>query len=127
MSDIQFTQGEDVEVGLTLTDSSDVAINITGDTFDAKIKDMADIDTELASFSFAITDGAAGKVSFYLTDVQTLAIPPTVIFNAKGAETSTPDRLLFYDIFRVDHTTSLKKVLTSGVVKIYPCMSYDGV
>ena len=127
MSDIEFTQGEDVALGLTITDGDDIAIDVTGDSFDAKIKDISDIDTDLAAFAFTITDGPAGKVAFNLTDVQTLGIPPTVEYNAKGLESSTPLHILMYDIFRVDHTSTLKRKLVSGKVKVFPCMSYDGV
>jgi len=127
MSDIEFTQGEDVAMGLTITDGNDVAINITGDTFDAKIKDISDIDNDLATFAFTITDGPAGKVTFNLTDIQTLAISPTVEYNAKGLEVSTPVHILMYDIFRTDHSSSLKRKLVSGKVKVFPCMSYDGI
>ncbi len=127
MSDIEFTQGEDVALGLTITDGDDVAIDITGDTFDAKIKDISDIDTDLATFAFTITDGPAGKVTFNLTDTQTLAIPPTIEYNAKGVEVSTPLHIFMYDIFRTDHTSTLKRKLVSGKVKVFPCMSYDGV
>jgi len=126
MSDISFTQGEDVTIGLTITDADDVAIDITGDTFDAKIKDISDIDTALVDFTYSITDGPAGKVSFTLTDVQTLTVPPTVEYNAKGVEASTPLRVLMYDMFRTDHNTTLKRKLVSGLVKVYPCMTYDG-
>ena len=126
MSDIQFTQGEDVAIGLTITDGDDVPIDITGDTFDAKIKNIDDIDTELVSFAYSITDGPAGKVTLTLTDIQTLSILPTVVFSQKGIESATPDLILFYDVFRTDHTSTLKKKLVRGLVKVYPCMSFDG-
>ena len=126
MSDIQFTQGEDVALGLTILDGSNNPIDITGDTFDAKIKNIEDIDTELVSFAFNITDGPAGKVTLTLTDVQTLTILPTVVFSNKGVESPTPDLVLFYDVFRTDHTSTLVKKLVRGLVKVYPCMSFDG-
>ena len=126
MSQIEFTQGETVELTLTLKDALDAPIPITGDTFEGKIKDIADLSSDLASFTPTILDGPNGVIELVISDTDSLTIPSTVVYNAKGAESTTPSRVLFYDVFRTKSSDSTKRKVASGLVKVYPAITLAG-
>ena len=72
--DITIQQGATFAKTLTITDDNDVAINIANDSFRGQVrKKHTSTDTE-AAFTFTVTDGANGLVSWSLTDTQTAAM-----------------------------------------------------
>jgi hypothetical protein len=72
--DITIQQGATFAKTLTITDDSDVAINISSDTFRGQVrKKHSSTDTE-ASFTCTITDGANGIVSWSLSATDTAAM-----------------------------------------------------
>jgi hypothetical protein len=73
--DITIQQGSDFAKTLTIKDDSNVAINVSGDTFRGQVRKLhSSTDTE-ASFTFdSTTDGANGIVSWTLTATQTAAM-----------------------------------------------------
>ena len=120
---IEFTQGEDVEISLTLTDSEAAPIDITGDTFDAKIKDISDLTTDIATFTCVIADGAGGVVTLTLASALSLAVPDTAQYNAKGVKSSTPSKVLFYDVYRTKLADSTKRRVANGLVTVNPTIT----
>ena len=72
--DINIQQGATFAKTLTITDDSDVAVNIASDTFRGQVrKKHTSTDIE-ATFTMTITDGTNGVVAWSLTDTQTAAM-----------------------------------------------------
>ncbi len=122
-ANIAFTQGETVSLVLTLTNDQAAPITITGDTFEAKIKDIADLAVDLASFNCVVTDGANGEVTLTLTSADTLDIPTNVQYNTKGVQSNTPLKVYFYDVFRTKISDSTKRRVANGLVTVYPSIT----
>jgi hypothetical protein len=120
---INFAQGETVKMTLTITDGQQVPIDISGDSFEAKIKALEDLATDLGEFSEAFTtDGSDGKVTLTLDSAASLAIPSNVAYNAKGVLSTTPSIVYFYDVYRTKADTT-KRRIASGLVTIEPTIT----
>jgi glucose/arabinose dehydrogenase len=120
---IAFAQGETVVMTLTLKDSGGVPIDINGDSFEAKIKALDDLTTDLGAFTDAlVTDGSDGKVALTLTAAASLAIPSNVAYNAKGVVSATPSIVYFYDVYRTKADTTRRRV-ASGLVTVEPTIT----
>jgi len=72
--DIQIDQGSTFSKTLTLKDDSNAVINITNDTFRGQVRKHASSSDIQATFTFTITDGPNGAVTWSLTDTQTSAM-----------------------------------------------------
>lgn len=59
---------------ITLKDSNNTAINITGATIRAQIRKTSDAATAVASGDFVITNGAAGQFTFGFSTATTAAL-----------------------------------------------------
>ena len=123
MADITFTQGEDVELSLTVQDVAELPIDITGDTFEASIKDIDDLGTLLGEFTYSIPTGSDGMVILSMLSTVSLLVPYSVQYDQRGLESDTPVRILMYDIFRTRIGDGKKRALVSGLVKVYPAIS----
>ena len=120
---ISFAQGETVVMTVTIKDALDAPIDISSDTFEAKIKDLADLAADLGVFTYALTtDGLDGKVTFTLSLASSLAIPTNVAYNAKGVASTTPSAVYFYDIYRTKPDTTARRI-ADGLVTVEPTMS----
>ena len=71
--DITLKQGETWAKVLTLTDDSDVVIDITNDTFRGHIRKHHTSSDTQAVFTFTITDGTNGVVSWTLSATDSAA------------------------------------------------------
>lgn len=120
---IAFAQGETVTMTITVTDGVGAPINIATDTFEAKIKDLANLAVALGSFTYALTtDGSDGKVTFTLTSAISLAIPTNVAYNAKGVASATPTAVYFYDVYRTKVDTTKRRIAV-GLVTVEPTIT----
>lgn len=120
---IEFAQGDTVNLTITVNDGQGSPIDISGDTFEAKVKDIADLAASLGDFTWALTtDGTDGKVTLTLTSAVTLGIPTNVAFNAKGAQSATPTAVYFYDVYRTKPDTT-KRRIADGLVTVQPTIS----
>ena len=117
---IEFTQGESVTISLDLTDETDQPLNIADATFDAAVRNFEDLETVLAVFA-CTPDVANSKVVLSLTPEQTIDIPYTIQYTAKGAVSSTPAALLFYDCFKTQG--GVRQVILAGSVTVKAAMS----
>lgn len=70
--------GDTETVTLNLQDADGAAINITGRTYAAQIRETADSSTVLASFTCAISNGAGGVMTATLPAATTAALTPGV-------------------------------------------------
>jgi hypothetical protein len=120
---IAFAQGDTVRLTLTINDGQGAPINIATDTFEAKIKDIANLGVSLGDFTWALTtDGSDGKVTLTLTTAVTLAIPSNVAYNAKGVASATPTAVYFYDVYRTKVDTT-KRRIANGLVTVEPTIT----
>jgi hypothetical protein len=126
-ANIEFTQGEDVVVHVTVKDSLAQVIDISADTFVMKIKSVDNLAATLASFTCGLfTDGTDGVMEGVLASADSLNVPSTVQYSAKGAISATPSQVLIYDVFRLVGGTA-KQRIAFGLVTVNPAVSYDGV
>lgn len=72
---IQITKGDDYSHVVTITDSSG-PINITGRTYAAQVRKVAEQSTANATFTCTVTDAAGGEVTMYLADAITDTLEP---------------------------------------------------
>lgn len=66
--------GDTEQVTLFIKDSAGAAVNITGRSYAAQIRQGVDSSTVLASFTCAIVDAAAGKMTATLSATTTAAL-----------------------------------------------------
>ena len=71
--DISLKQGETWSKVLTFKDDSDVVINVTNDTFRGQVRKHHSSTDIQATFSFTITDGPNGVVSWTLSATDSAA------------------------------------------------------
>jgi ribosome-binding ATPase YchF (GTP1/OBG family) len=71
--DIQIDQGSTFSKTLTLKDDQNVVINITNDTFRGQVRKHHSSTDIQATFSFTITDGPNGVVSWTLSATDSAA------------------------------------------------------
>lgn len=72
--DITIQQGATFAKTLTITDDSDVAIDISNDTFRGQVRKHYTATDIQASFTLAITDGPNGIVSWSISATDTAAM-----------------------------------------------------
>ena len=69
--------GDDESVTITFSDeTTGLPINITGRTYRAQIRSASSSTTILASWTCAVTNGAAGILTLSLTDTRTSTLSP---------------------------------------------------
>jgi len=120
---IEFAQGDTVNLTITVNDGQGSPLDISSDTFEAKVKDIADLATSLGDFTWALTtDGLDGKVTLTLTTAVTLGITSNVEYNAKGVKSATPSAVYFYDVYRTKPDTT-KRRIADGLVTVEPTIS----
>ena len=73
ISNLYVDQGSDFTITLSLTDSVDDALNLTGSSFLAQVRKSHASDTVKATFT-TTNDGNGGNLTIKLTDVQTAAL-----------------------------------------------------
>ena len=73
ISNIFIDQGADFTTTVTVTDSSDSAVNLTGYSSAAQIR-KSNLSSTSTAFATSITDEAAGQLTITLTDTQTTAL-----------------------------------------------------
>ncbi len=110
---LDIDQGSTFSVELTIKDSSGSAIDITGRTFTGQIRSIYSAATVIATFTCAITDATAGKMTFSLTAAETAAI---TVDAATGTE-RTKTRYI-YDIEMTNGSTVTR--ILQGNVDISP-------
>ncbi len=88
---------------------SDIAMNLTGKTYAGKIRESYDSAIVLATFSFDLTDLAAGTLVVSLTAGETSSLPSTL--------DATP---LVYDIEETDVDGITVKRILKGSVSVSP-------
>lgn len=66
--------GDTETITLTLNDDTGTAINITGRTYAAQIRETVDAASPLATFTCTITNAAAGQVACTLSAATTAAL-----------------------------------------------------
>ena len=72
--DITIDQGSSYSKTLTLKDDNDTVINITNDSFRGQIRKHHSSTDIQATFTFTITNGTGGVVTWSLTPTQTAAM-----------------------------------------------------
>jgi hypothetical protein len=73
ISNLFVDQGSDFEITLSLTDSVDDALNLTGASFLGQVRKSHGSNTIKATFT-TTNDGTGGNLTVKLTDVQTAAL-----------------------------------------------------
>ena len=73
ISNLYVDQGSDFTITLSLTDSVDDALNLTGSSFLAQVRKSHASSTIKATFT-TTNDGNGGNLTIKLTDVQTAAL-----------------------------------------------------
>ena len=92
ISNIFIDQGADYTSTVTVTDSSDSAVNLTGFSAAAQIR-KSHLSSTSTDFATSITDATAGQITITLTDTQTTALESgryvydVVITSGSGAKT----------------------------------------
>jgi len=72
---ITIEQGATFKRKLVFKDSTNTAIDLSGNAFAGQIRKSASDPTIIATFTCTVTDAPAGEVEISLTDTQTSAIP----------------------------------------------------
>jgi len=109
-----------IEQGATFTrklffkDSSNAAIDLTGNAFAGQIRKSASDPTIIATFTCMITDAPAGEVEISLTDSQTSAIPVKASTSPERESTEYA-----YDIERTISGGTKQRVL-EGIASVSP-------
>lgn len=87
--------GDTETVTLYLQDAAGTAINITGRTYAAQIRETADASSVLASFTCAISNAAGGIVTATLPAATTAALTPgAAVFDLQETNSSVVTTLL---------------------------------
>ena len=73
ISNLFVDQGSDFNITVSLTDATDSALNLAGNTFLAQVRKSHASNTVKATFSTS-NDGVGGNLTLNLTDVQTAAL-----------------------------------------------------
>lgn len=94
-------QGSTFEKIITLKDSAGVAINLTGCSVAAQVREKISSSTALFSFTCAITDAVNGKIKISLTKSQT---------------TELTFKTAIYDLELTYPSTITKRILEGSVV-----------
>lgn len=68
--------GDTESVNVTLQDANGAAINITGRTYSAQIREKASSTSALATFTCSVTNAAQGKFSCVLSSTSTASLSP---------------------------------------------------
>jgi hypothetical protein len=102
--DITIEQGASFSKTLTLKDDNNVVINVSADTFRGQVRKHHSSTDIQATFTFTITDGPNGVVTWSLTDTQTSAM-------SSGK--------LLYDIEWVQSSGTVTRIL-EGIVDSTP-------
>lgn len=118
---LEFIQGETVDPVISLFESDGVTpLDITGDTFEAQIRDLDDLAAAQPVASFTCTpDVPNSKVALEIAHGMSVDIPATVQFNSRGVESNTPLKRYIYDVFRLT-SGGKRKAAARGPVKVYP-------
>ena len=87
--DLTITRGDTETLVVTITTDGSTAVDITGRTYRAQIRSQQDSTTIKASFTCAVTNGAAGQVTCTLTATSSSALSAGLYFwdleeNASG-------------------------------------------
>lgn len=72
--DLTIEQGTTFERTITIKDASDVAVDISTDSFAGQIRKRPQSGTVEASFTFTVTDGANGEVTATISATDTAAM-----------------------------------------------------
>ena len=87
--------GDTETVTLNLQDADGVAINITGRTYAAQIRETADASSVLASFTCVVSNGAGGVMTATLPAATTAALSPgTAVFDLQETNSGVVTTLL---------------------------------
>jgi hypothetical protein len=87
--DLTITRGDTETLVVTITTDGSTAVDITGRTYRAQVRSQQDSTTIKASFTCAVTNGAAGQVTCTLTATSSSALSAGLYFwdleeNASG-------------------------------------------
>lgn len=91
--DLTITRGDTETLVVTMTTDDTTPINITGRTYRAQIRSSQDSTTIKASFTCAVSNGAAGQVTCTLSAADSATLPVGIAFwdleeNASGVITT---------------------------------------
>lgn len=111
---IVLEQGVDYSLEITLKDSNNLAIDLTDNTFESRIRrspetDAIKLNSTPIQFTATITNASAGQVTFTLSDDKTAALPG--------------DNLI-YDIFRTDSSGAKFRDL-EGEIEVIERITYE--
>jgi hypothetical protein len=106
-------QGTYYAVGFNFVDSNNVAVDITGWTFDADIKDNRTDTTALVNLTtanggFVVTDGPNGRVEMRISAVNTALLPiGGMVFDVLRTDVASGPTYLFGGRFKVRRPVSV--------------------
>jgi hypothetical protein len=111
---ILIEQGATFKRKLVFKDSSNVAIDLTGDSFAGQVRKSASDPTIIATFTCTITNASGGEVEISLTDAQTSAIPVET--------SSSPEREVTEYAYDIERTISggTKQRVLEGIASVSP-------
>ena len=93
--DLTIEQGATFSRTITIKDSSNVAVNITSDTFAGEVRKRHQSGTTEAAFTFTITDGANGEVTATISATDTAAMDAgDFVYDIEWTSGATVTRLL---------------------------------
>ena len=93
--DLTIEQGATFSRTITIKDDSNVAVNITSDTFAGQIRKRPQSGSVEASFTFTVTDGANGEVTATISATDTAAMDTgDFVYDIEWTSGSTVTRLL---------------------------------
>lgn len=78
--DLTITRGDTETLVVTITSDGSTPINITGRTYRAQIRSSQDSTTIKASFTCAVSNGAAGQVTCTLSATDSATLPVGIAF-----------------------------------------------
>jgi hypothetical protein len=91
--------GDTETVTVTMQDASGVAINITGRTYSAQIREKASSSTALATFSCSIVNAAQGKFACTLSSgITTNLSPANAVWDLQESNSGVITTLLAGDV-----------------------------
>ncbi len=116
---VQICQGANFELSFQIKDSDGDPINITGASFNAKLRRTASDPDLLATFAVVIVDAALGKGKMSLTSEETLAlsVDPSTLAYRKITSAA-------YDL-TITYSSAIKQRLLEGVANISPEVSTE--
>lgn len=125
---ITFTQGETVSFLVTITDADGLPVDISADTFVAKICDASDLAVALATFTCSVIDAewpetVKNRVRCILPSDDSATIQPNYTYNSKGILNTAPSAVYILGVYRVTDNgvdPDIIRQVAGGTVGVLP-------